>query len=674
MTRRPVAPRHSARHRIERLLDLHAQAGNQVVTRLVQARLLVGKSADPSEREADQMATQVMRALARGPSEAPDRDLSEDVPHRSVPRSSSGDAMGGVAVDPATERAIDRPGSGSALPAGLRTRMESAFGADFSTVRLHRGPEAEDLSRSLQAQAFTSGRDIFFGRGAYQPGTPRGQELLAHELTHVVQQGGGQARRPSVQRRFGMEIELPGVLLTSLRTMAEDHDLLGIKAGDKILQEPDYDPAVPKVGESSTGRYLLHADHADSMGGIVPSKPNADGTWAAPGKGAILELVTPPIDEFAEADKAITERFTSMGAFAKAAAAGSGKQLSKIRGAKTSEFNYVGIPPVEVKNPALRVPSSHANGSLQATYGVKLGRLPAILDLQADPAGAATVASPPVAAPPVRGGAPPPPSGPGPKIAAKGDSTRVVLSEARQKADSVAAVLLDKYGTGKTNPASTWQASSRTTFSFADRSALKDVEALVALLLNYLLAGNRDMGFGWGKNFVGQLFYKSRLSTLRNKFVGDQDELLRRRTATVEGLVMSTSGRSNSDYVLQGRLDPATGQKAPPALITCQAWVRQVLQGTGDTVFDSLKNEYGEEIKPEKIGPAGNKELAVIMENRRLGKLVAPKVSSLEAQLAATGTNTDDWAGVAVKLAQMLRVINGVGPPDLDNVRALLKA
>jgi hypothetical protein len=53
---------------------------------------------------------------------------------------------------------------------------------------------------------------------------------------------------------------------------------------------------------------------------------------------------------------------------------------------------------------------------------------------------------------------------------------------------------------------------------------------------------------------------------------------------------------------------------------------------------------------------------------------VAPKVSSLEAQLAATGTNTDDWAGVAVKLAQMLRVINGVGPPDLDNVRALLKA
>ncbi|HVF13734.1 MAG TPA: DUF4157 domain-containing protein [Acidimicrobiales bacterium] len=662
----PLRP--SGRASAERLLELHPRAGNQAVMRLVQARLLVGQSADPLEREADQMASQVMRVLAEGPTEATEHDIADDASTAPVRRSSSGDQLGGLEVDASTEHAIGHAGSGSPLPSMLRTRMESAFGADFSTVRLHHGPAAEGLSRSLQAEAFTTGRDIFFGRGAYRPGTPSGQELLAHELTHVVQQGGGHARRRCIQRRFGMEVELPGVLLTSLRTLEEDKR--GMKAGDQILQEPDYDPGAPKVGESASGRYLLHADHSSSMGGVAPTTLNADGTWAAPDKGAILELVTTPIDEFVEDDTKITDRFTNMAKFAEAAAGGSGKQLSKIRNAKTSVFNYVGVPRANVKNPALRVPRSHANGSLQATYGVKLERLPDILDLQADPAGA-PVAPTPTVAPRQQGGAPPPPSGPGPMSPVKADSSQQVLAEARQKAASVTALLLDTYGTGKAKPG--WQAEL-TTFSFADQSELKDVQALIALLLNYLLAGKRDMGFGWGKNFVGQLFYKSRLSSLRNSFVGPQHELLEQRTFRIALQVISTSGRAKNDYVIQGRVNPATQEKAPPANITCQAWVREVLEGRGDTVFDSLKNEYADEIKPEKIGAPGNEELAVIMENRHLGKLVAPKVSAVVAGLDSIGTKPDDWAGLAVKLAQMLRIINGVGPPDLDNVRALLKA
>ena len=69
--------------------------------------------------------------------------------------------------------------------------MEQGLGVDLSGVRLHTDGEANALSRSLNATAFTTGRDVFFRDGAYQPGDFRGRELLAHELTHVVQQSGG---------------------------------------------------------------------------------------------------------------------------------------------------------------------------------------------------------------------------------------------------------------------------------------------------------------------------------------------------------------------------------------------------------------------------------------------------------------------------------------------------
>ncbi len=81
-------------------------------------------------------------------------------------------------------------GKGHSLPAGVQRDMESRLNADFSEVRLHTGPQADDLSRQISARAFTIGSDIFFRQGAYSPGTSRGQRTLRHELTHVVQQNG----------------------------------------------------------------------------------------------------------------------------------------------------------------------------------------------------------------------------------------------------------------------------------------------------------------------------------------------------------------------------------------------------------------------------------------------------------------------------------------------------
>jgi hypothetical protein len=82
-------------------------------------------------------------------------------------------------------------GKGHPLDGGVKSRMESAFGGDFSGVRIHNDSTAASLSTQLNARAFTVGRDVAFGAGEYQPGTLIGDALIAHELAHVVQQEGG---------------------------------------------------------------------------------------------------------------------------------------------------------------------------------------------------------------------------------------------------------------------------------------------------------------------------------------------------------------------------------------------------------------------------------------------------------------------------------------------------
>jgi hypothetical protein len=81
-------------------------------------------------------------------------------------------------------------GGGQPLDSGASTQMESAFGSDLSSVRVHHDKGADELNQSLNSRAFTTGKDIFFRQGEYNPGSSGGRELLAHELTHVMQQSG----------------------------------------------------------------------------------------------------------------------------------------------------------------------------------------------------------------------------------------------------------------------------------------------------------------------------------------------------------------------------------------------------------------------------------------------------------------------------------------------------
>lgn len=84
-----------------------------------------------------------------------------------------------------------RRGAGEPLPPGVAAPMERELRRDLSAVRVHTGPAADRLTRSVQSVAFTQGSDIYFSRGAYRPGTASGSHLLAHELAHVGQDAAG---------------------------------------------------------------------------------------------------------------------------------------------------------------------------------------------------------------------------------------------------------------------------------------------------------------------------------------------------------------------------------------------------------------------------------------------------------------------------------------------------
>ena len=96
---------------------------------------------------------------------------------------------GGGATSPGlTSKIEDSAGSGNALPGKSLKEMNQAFGKDFSDVKIHHDTEAAELNKELGAQAFTHGKDIYFNDGKYDTENTSGKNLLAHELTHVVQQ------------------------------------------------------------------------------------------------------------------------------------------------------------------------------------------------------------------------------------------------------------------------------------------------------------------------------------------------------------------------------------------------------------------------------------------------------------------------------------------------------
>jgi hypothetical protein len=164
---------------------------------LAQARLEVGRVNDPAELEADQTAAEFLKWARSGPSSSHKDQLMVSNQTTSARRSSSGTMeTGGFGVGGEVEQDIRREANGGqALQDSTRQQFEGFFGTDLGDVRVHADAKAAELSRTLGADAFTVGSNVFFGAGKFSPGNDSGNNLLAHELTHVVQQNSGANRR-----------------------------------------------------------------------------------------------------------------------------------------------------------------------------------------------------------------------------------------------------------------------------------------------------------------------------------------------------------------------------------------------------------------------------------------------------------------------------------------------
>ena len=190
------------------IAHLQRTVGNQAIRRAVQRmgiqrKMTLGPVGDKYEQEADAVAKQVVQNI-NAPKPQPiqrqedDDELQmqpistlqrQEEEEEEVLQAKPSSMMGGSEISADIENSIQSAkGGGRPLAGNIESSMGQAFNADFSGVNIHTNGQADTLNRSLQARAFTTGQDIFFRSGEYSPNSSGGQELLAHELTHVVQQ------------------------------------------------------------------------------------------------------------------------------------------------------------------------------------------------------------------------------------------------------------------------------------------------------------------------------------------------------------------------------------------------------------------------------------------------------------------------------------------------------
>lgn len=194
------------------------EIAHPVISRMVQCKsdTLQPKLATAIQRSyfGDDAGCDVVSECAGSGSDINRKHLSL-YPSDVVQRSGRGPPTGSIQFE---QSLSSSKGGGSALSGDTRQFMESRFNADFGGVRIHTGSYAQGLSTQIHAQAFTHGNDIYFNNGKYAPHTSSGSLLLAHELTHTIQQGASQshaggnannsavARKPVIQRSFGAPV------------------------------------------------------------------------------------------------------------------------------------------------------------------------------------------------------------------------------------------------------------------------------------------------------------------------------------------------------------------------------------------------------------------------------------------------------------------------------------
>lgn len=222
------------------ILQLQSLQGNRAVQRMlaehsIQPKLTVGAAHDAYEAEADAMAAQVVNGPAMNPQAVSaqaqptaqrlplanqltpvvQRDI-EDEPEEPAPAPSGPeederiqtkrDAGGSFETGAGFESQLaNAQGGGQALPTTLRREFEPKFGADFSNVQVHTDSQSAQLNQQVGARAFTHRNHIYLNSGQYNPQTAGGKQLLAHELTHTIQQGAAKGNNKLQKKPMGIQ-------------------------------------------------------------------------------------------------------------------------------------------------------------------------------------------------------------------------------------------------------------------------------------------------------------------------------------------------------------------------------------------------------------------------------------------------------------------------------------
>ncbi len=290
----------------------------------LQPKLKVGAVNDPAEAEADRVADQVMRmpepTAACAPScppsifgqsgSAPVRRLCADCEekmHRKPAEETvqrmeaeedeelirTKEAPGaGPSLTAGSESAVQSlRGGGSPLTASERAFFEPRFGRSFEHVRIHHGPAADGAAKSINARAFTFGRDIAFAREEFRPGSPEGHRLMAHELAHTMQQGSEQ----------GSQTASPVGSGCVQRTLGDGHDLTSPRFSSILDLEAAYDDETV-LRDGSTGRGVQAIQQAlYDLGFSLPAS-GADGRFGSETKKAVeaFQRANPPLNDDGE--------------------------------------------------------------------------------------------------------------------------------------------------------------------------------------------------------------------------------------------------------------------------------------------------------------------------------------------------------------------------------------
>jgi len=347
----------------ENILFLQRTIGNRATTKLVQAKLKIGQPGDEYEREADQVAEQVIRMpetspaqetavsnqanvgqiqrfnlkheeeLQRQPMEEEEKRKRQEeegalqmkpagslgmVQRQSMAEEEKRKRMeeeGAVsakenpgqtpAISPKVESQIEAMrGSGEQLPESVRAHFEPRFGQDFSEVRVHKDAPAAESAQAIDARAYTTGRDLVFGAGEYAPETTEGKRLLAHELTHVVQQGASEALDS-------------GTVLFKRTSKTSRNGFIQRAPTTPKPRDPTVDEIAQEIGPALGGPY---ADYAAFAATMVPGSflGHAIARGVRPELLAKLQTAKTKIDaEFAKSGTPIPPGYgiTSVGGF-----------------------------------------------------------------------------------------------------------------------------------------------------------------------------------------------------------------------------------------------------------------------------------------------------------------------------------------------------------------------